>query len=67
MSLIRLILFFVLFYVIYHVIKLFIVNFRVGSKNKRNFEREKKPESKYDNVEEAQFTEIKKEDENTKK
>lgn len=67
MSLIRLILFFVLFYVIYHVIKLFIVNFRLGSKNKSNFQREKKPEGKYDNVEEAEFTEIKKEDANTKK
>ena len=67
MSLLRLILFFVLFYVIYHIIKLFIVNFRIGSKNKGNFQKEKRPESKYDNVEEADFTEIKKEDENTKK
>ena len=67
MSLLRLILLFVLFYVIYHVIKLFIVNFRIGSKNRGNFQKDRKAESKYENVEEARFTEIKKEDEKTKK
>ncbi len=66
MSLIRLILFFVLFYVIYYILKLFIVNFRLGAKNKRDFQREKKPESKYEDVEEAEFREIKKKDENDK-
>jgi hypothetical protein len=63
----RLILFFILFYVIYHLARLFIVNFRIGAKNKGNFQRDKKPESKYNNVEEAEFTEIKKKDENTEK
>lgn len=67
MSLLRLILFFILFYVIYHVIKLFIVYFRIGSRNKGNFQKDRKSESKYENVEEAQFTEIKKEDDKTKK
>jgi len=67
MSLIRLILFFVLFYVIYYVLKLFIVNFRLGAKKKGNFQKEKKPESRFENVEEADFTEIKKQDENDKK
>lgn len=67
MSLIRLILFFVLFYVIYYVIKIFVANFRMGAKKKDNFQREDKSENKYKNVEEAEFTEIKKEDENTKK
>ncbi len=66
MSLIRLILFFVLFYVIYYVLKLFFINFRLGAKSKGNFRKEKKPESKYDNVEEAEFKEIKKQDENDK-
>jgi hypothetical protein len=66
MSMFRLILFFVLFYVIYFVLKLFITNFRLGSKNKGGFKKDRKPESKYDNVEEAEFTEIKKKDENDK-
>ncbi len=66
MSLIRLILFFVLFYVIYYVLKLFLVNFKLGAKNKDTFRREKKPDSKFDNVEEAEFREIKKKDENDK-
>lgn len=67
MSLIRLILFFILFYVIYYVVKLFIANFRLGAKKKGNFQRERKPGSKYDNIEVADFTEIKKPDENDKK
>jgi hypothetical protein len=67
MSFIRLILFFLLIYVVYHVVKLFIVNFRIGANNKENFQSKKKPESKYESVEEAEFTEIKKKDDNTKK
>ncbi len=67
MSLLRLILFLVLFYIIYHIARLFIVNFRIGTKSKGKFQRDKKPESKYDNIEEADFTEIKKKDENTEK
>jgi hypothetical protein len=66
MSFFRLILFFVLFYVIYYVLKLFIANVRLGAKNKGDFQREKKSQSKYENVEEAEFTEIKKTDENDK-
>ncbi len=66
MSMIRFILFFVLFFVIYYVLKIFIANFRLGAKNRGDFKRERKPESKYENVEEAEFTEIKKKDENDK-
>ena len=66
MSFLRLILFFILFYVVYLVIKLFIVNFRIGNRNRGNFKRKEKPESKYENVEEAEFTEIKKKDEESK-
>ncbi len=67
MSLIRLILFFVLFYAVYHILKLFIVNFRIGAKKKGDFQNKSKPESKYENVEEAEFKEIKKKDENSEK
>lgn len=67
MSFIRIILLFLLIYVVYHVVRLFIVNFRIGVNNKENLQSDQKPESKYENVEEAEFTEIKKKDENTKK
>ena len=66
MSFIRLVLFFILFYVVYLVVKLFIVNFRIGTRGGKNFGSKQKPESKYDDVEEADFTEIKKKDENSK-
>jgi hypothetical protein len=39
----------------------------MGAKKRNNFQREDKSENKYKNVEEAEFTEIEKEDENTKK
>ncbi len=65
MSLIRLILFFILFYAVYHILKLFIVNFRIGAAKKADFQKKNKPESKYENVEEAEFKEIKKKDENS--
>ncbi len=58
MSLLRLLLLFVVFYVLYKMIKLFIVNFRLGAKSGNNFNREPKTKSKYENVEEAEFTEI---------
>ncbi len=63
----RFILFFVLFFIIYSLLKLFIANFRLRAKNKGDFRRERKPEDKYENVEEAEFTEIKKKDENENK
>lgn len=58
MSLLRLLLLFVLFYVFYKMIKLFIVNFKIGAKSGNNFNRGTKTKSKFEDVEEAEFTEI---------
>jgi hypothetical protein len=63
----RFILLLILFFVIYKVIKIFIVNFRLGAKSNNNFKKESKPKSKYDNVEEAEFTEIETKEKNQKK
>ena len=68
---IRFILFFILFYVVFRLIRLFIVNFKLGSKRNDNIRNQngsnKKQHSKYDNVEEADFTEIESKEENHKK
>jgi len=66
MSLIRFLLIFILFYIVYRVIKLFIANFRIGAGN-NNIHGNGKPKSKYENIEEAKFTEIKENEENHKK
>ena len=58
MSLLRLVLLFVLFYVLYKMIKLFILNFKIGAKSDKNFNKDPKSQSKYKDVEEAEFTEI---------
>jgi len=63
----RFILLLILFFVIYKVIKIFIVNFRLGAKSNDNFQKKNKPKSKYDNVEEADFTEIETKEKNQKK
>lgn len=67
MNMFRFILLFVLFYLVYYIIRIFIVNYRIGGQGKGNIHAKKKPESKYDNIEEAEFTEIKKKDENSEK
>lgn len=63
----RFILLLILFYVVYKVVKIFIVNFRLGVKSNSNFQRENKPKSKYENVEEAKFTEIESKEKTPKK
>jgi Na+-transporting methylmalonyl-CoA/oxaloacetate decarboxylase gamma subunit len=67
MSLLRFILLFILFYVIYRMIKLFIRYFRLGARSNNNFQKGSKSKSKYENVEEAEFTEIKTKEKTEKK
>lgn len=57
MSLMKFILLFILFYLVYKLVKLFIVNFRLGA-GSSNLNKESKPKSKFEDVEEAKFTEI---------
>lgn len=67
MSLIRFILLFILFYIVFKMVKLFIMNFRLGRKNNNNFQKESEPKSKFEDVEEAKFTEIETKQPNPKK
>ncbi len=67
MSFMRLVLFFILFYAVYYIIKLFIINFRIGARKKDKFQTENRQNSKYENVEEAEFTEIESKEKNDKK
>jgi hypothetical protein len=67
MSFLRFILLFILFYAIFKVVKLFVLNFRLGAKSNNNFQRENRHKSKYDDVEEAEFTEIETKEKNHNK
>ncbi len=64
----RFILFLILFYIIYKVLQYFLRNLISPSKNnKDSFKRSSTPKSKYENVEEAEFKEIKSDENNNKK
>ena len=64
----RFILFLILFYIIYKVLQYFLRNLISPSKsNKDSFQRSSTPKSKYENVEEAEFKEIKPDENNDKK
>ena len=59
----RFILFLILFYIIYKVLQYFLRNLISSSKNsKDSFQRSSSAKSKYENVEEADFKEIKPDD-----
>jgi hypothetical protein len=64
----RFILFLILFYIVYKILQYFL-RFLTSSpkKNRDTFERSKPAKSKYENVEEADFKEIKPDDEKEKK
>jgi hypothetical protein len=68
---IRIIIYFVLIYVVFRLIRVFIANFKLGAKRGDNIDKDIKPNStsrnKYENVEEADFTEIESKEENHKK
>ena len=49
------------------MIKLFIRYFRLGARSNNNFQKGSKSKSKYENVEEAEFTEIKTKEKTEKK
>ena len=64
----RFILFLILFYIIYKVLQYFLRNLISPSKtNKDSFQRSSAPRSKYENVEDAEFKEIKPDDNDKKK
>ena len=64
----RFILFLILFYIIYKVLQYFLRNLISPSKsNQDSFKRSPSPKSKYENVEDAEFKEIKPDENNDKK
>ena len=64
----RFILFLILFYIIYKVLQYFLKMLISPSKNNQDsFQKSSTPKSKYENVEEAEFKEIKPEENNDKK
>ncbi len=54
----KLILLFILFYLVFKLVQLFIVNFRLGAGKNNNYHKENRSKSKYEDVEETDFTEI---------